>query len=98
MITAVSKLEAASLLADRSAHAQLKKAVSDKFGMTEREVSDEHLNAARNWLKHGRGAEMSWDWGAAGGPADKPCLPESANARWRDAGRGRALLSVVGGQ
>ncbi len=35
-----------------SAHTQLKESLSEKFNLSQREVSDNHLNRARNWLKH----------------------------------------------
>src|ERR1700722_19963761 len=41
-----------AILQDRSAFAQLKQKFSSDFGMTVAEVSQEHLNKAKNWLKH----------------------------------------------
>jgi hypothetical protein len=41
-----------AILQDRSAFAQLKQKFSSDLGMPTAEVSQEHLNKAKNWLKH----------------------------------------------
>ncbi|MBC7635336.1 MAG: hypothetical protein H7251_07020 [Acetobacteraceae bacterium] len=41
------------VLTEPSAHQILKTQLAAKYAMSEKIVSDEHLNRARNWLKHG---------------------------------------------
>lgn len=42
------------LLGDRSPHKLVKKNLSLQSGLSEKIVSDEHLNRVKNWLKHSR--------------------------------------------